>query len=146
VRAIRLVLLTVALLLTGCEVVSGTAVADDSEFAFGEAFVLPGGHEARNAETGLALEFSDVLEDSRCPTRVNCFWTGQARIRLTVTRPGHDPTTVEFNTNPAPGLTVESVRVDDVTIDLRSLDPYPETPEDGLTLSDYRATLVVTRG
>jgi hypothetical protein len=139
-----LALVAAALALAGCETVSGTAVADDSEFRVGEAFVLPGGEEATNTEAGLALDFSNVLEDSRCPTQVECFWTGQARIQVVVTRPGGDPVTIEFNTNPAPSENRQSVRVGDVTVELQKLDPYPETPDDGLALSDYRATLLVS--
>jgi len=43
------------------------------------------------------------VEDSRCPTQVNCFWTGQARTALDVQPDRSGWTRVEFNTNPAPG-------------------------------------------
>lgn len=145
-RYLLLAAAVAACTLAACQAVSGTAVADDPEFVFGETFVLPGGQEMRNLQTGVSIRFSDVLEDSRCPTRVECFWTGQARIEFQVARSGRQTTTVEFNTNPAPGMNVQSVRVDDVSIDLTSLDPHPESPDDGLALTDYRATLLVRQG
>ena len=52
------------------------------------------------------------------------------------------PTTVEFNTNPAPGQTVKVADVGPYSIELQSLDPYPQTP-DAIAFKDYRATLVV---
>ena len=33
-------------------------------------------------EKGLSVTFQDVLEDSRCPSNVQCFQAGQARISL----------------------------------------------------------------
>lgn len=65
---------------------------------------------------------------------------------IQIARSGQEPTTVEFNTNPAPGVNAQSARIDDVSSELKSLDPYPETPESGLALADYRATLLVREG
>lgn len=131
------------LALTGCAV-SGTAVADTSEFTLGEPFSIRGGDESTNPESGLVLRFADVLEDSRCPTEVECFWTGQARILVEAQPAGGDATSIEFNTNPAPGENAQSARVGDYTVTLETLDPYPETPEDDPVLDEYEATLLVT--
>ena len=38
-----------------------------------------------------------------------------------------------------------TVDVDDYTIELKSLDPYPQTPDDRIALEDYTATLLVQR-
>jgi hypothetical protein len=86
-----------------------------------------------------------VLEDSRCPTTVECFWTGQARVTVTVTHAQHATSTVEFNTNPAPGQNKQTVDVGDYTIDLQSLDPYPETPDAAIAFDEYRVTLLVRK-
>ena len=82
------------------------ARADVPEFGLNEAFTLGGGQDALIPGENLRLRFTDVLEDSRCPTQVECFWTGQARITIAVQPEGDGSTTVEFNTNPAPGQTV----------------------------------------
>jgi hypothetical protein len=74
---------------------------------------------------------------------VQCVWTGQARIAIVVQPDSTAPTTVEFNTNPAPGQTVNMATVGAYRIELRSLDPYPQTPEDPIAFEDYRATLVL---
>lgn len=128
----------------GCQA-SHEAEADPVEFALGQEFPLSGGQEATISGENLRLRFTDVLEDSRCPTEVECFWTGQARIAVAVEPVGRAATTVDFNTNPAPGQNVQTVDVDDYTVALKSLDPYPRTPDDRIALADYKATLLVRK-
>jgi hypothetical protein len=121
------------------------ARADVPEFTLNQAFTLAGGQEALIASEKLRLRFAEVLEDSRCPTQVDCFWTGQARIAISVYPEASSATKVEFNTNPAPGQTVKVAEVGPYSIELQSLDPYPQTP-DAIAFEDYRAALVVRRG
>ncbi|SEH59892.1 hypothetical protein SAMN04489835_1868 [Mycolicibacterium rutilum] len=126
-------------LLAGCH--GPAASADPVTAALDQPFVLSGGQEAALAGTPLRLRFTEVLEDSRCPTEVECVWTGQAR--LTVVADTGRPSTLEFNTNPAPGQNRQSIRTDGYLVTLQALDPYPRTPDDAPALPDYRATLVV---
>ena len=121
------------------------ARADAPEFSLNEPLTLRGGQEGLIGGEKLRLRFTDVLEDSRCPTQVECFWTGQARIALSVQPDGSGSTRVEFNTNPAPGQTVNVAGVGPYSIELQSLDPYPQTPDDPIPFEDYRATLVVQK-
>jgi hypothetical protein len=133
-----------ALAMTACQA-SGKAEAGPVEFALGQQLPLSGGQEATIAGENLRVRFTDVLEDSRCPTEVECFWTGQARIAVAVEPAGRAATIVDFNTNPAPGENVQTADVDGFTVELKSLEPYPRTPDDGVALQDYTATLVVRR-
>lgn len=121
------------------------ARADAVEADLGQAFALPGGQTAAISGEPLRLRFAQVLEDSRCPTKVECFWTGQARIAIAVEDAEDSPTTVEFNTNPAPDQNRQTVQSGEFVIELQSLQPYPETPDDAIALQDYRATLLVRR-
>ena len=122
-----------------------TARADVPESNLNEAFTLAGGQEGLIPGEKLRLRFAEVQEDSRCPTQVECFWTGQARIAISVQPDGSGPTTVEFNTNPAPGQTVKVGQVGQYSIELQSLDPYPQTPDNRIAFEDYRAALVVRK-
>ena len=133
-----------AVALMGCQL-SHEADADPVEFTLGKEFTLGGGQEAVLSGEDLRVRFTDVLEDSRCPTEVECFWTGQARIAVAVQPAGRPSATADFNTNPAPGQNVQTVRVEDYTLRLTSLDPYPRTPDDPIAFEDYRATLLVQR-
>ena len=135
-------LLALATALVGCQ--SLRADAAPAEYNLNEAFALGGGQQASIRGENLSLRFTDVLEDSRCPTQVDCFWTGQARIAVEVLPQGSAPTTTEFNTNPTPGQNLQTARVGEYTIELQSLDPYPQTPEP-IALEEYRAALLATR-
>jgi len=127
----------VSLLAAGCQVASADPGLDRD-------FTLGGGQEA--SVDGLRVRFANVLEDSRCPASVACFWSGQARLTVVAQTEGGPPTTVEFNTNPAPGQGVSSDQVGDYTVTMRSLEPYPQTPEDATPLEEYRVTLSVAKG
>jgi hypothetical protein len=132
------------LALGGCQL-SQRADAEPAEYNLNEAITLAGGQQAAIRGENLSLRFTDVPEDSRCPTQVECFWTGQARVSVVVAHNGGTPTTVQFNTNPAPGQNMQTVDVDQYGIELKSLDPYPQTPHDSPALEDYRATLLVRK-
>jgi len=120
------------------------AHADPAHFTLGQPFVLAGGEEATSTDGAVRLRFAQVLEDSRCPALVECFWSGRARIAVVVEPADAAPATVAFDTNPAPGTTVTTVRAGAYEVTLRSLDPYPQTPQDVIALRDYRATLLVS--
>ncbi|OBB36391.1 hypothetical protein A5752_17110 [Mycobacterium sp. 852002-51961_SCH5331710] len=121
------------------------ARADTVEARLDRPFVLAGGQQASLTGESLRLRFTAVPEDSRCPTEVECFWTGQARVIVMVDDGRAGEETVEFNTNPAPGQNRQTVQTGDYELTLQALDPYPRTPDDPSPLSDYRATLLVHR-
>lgn len=139
-----LLITALALALVACQM-SREADADPDEFTLGQEFVLGGGQEAVFSGNDLSVRFSELLEDSRCPTEVECFWTGQARIAVIVKPTGRPSTTAYFNTNPTPGENVHTVRAGEYSVELRKLEPYPRTPEDPISFEDYRATLFVGR-
>jgi hypothetical protein len=144
VNAFRLLMALTVMALAGCQV-SQRAEADPVEYDLNQVFTMGGGHEAVIRGEDFRLRFTEVLEDSRCPKLVACFWTGQARIAVLVLRAGREPTTAEFNTNPAPGQNVQTAQVGEYAIGLQSLDPYPRTPEESTPLGDYRATFSVRK-
>ena len=131
------------LTLLGCQA-DEPARADVPDFNLDEPLTLSGGQDGQLPSENLRLRFAKVLEDSRCPTQVECFWTGQARIAIAVQPGGGGSTTVEFNTNPAPGQTVKVAEVGQYSIELLSLEPYPQTP-DAIPFEDYRASLIVRK-
>lgn len=137
-----LLALVLGMTLVGCQL-SLKAAAEPVEFSLDKEFSLAGGQEATISGENLRLRFTEVLEDSRCPTQVQCVWTGQARIAFLVQQAGGEPTTVEFNSNPAPSQNFQTAQVGEYTVSLQSLDPYPQTPDQSIALEEYRATLVV---
>lgn len=108
-----------------------------------EPFALPAGETVGVADTGLYLTFTNVVEDSRCPTDVECFWTGRAVVEMEVQAKDDTPQTITFDTNPAPSELRDTIAVAGYAIHLQSLDPYPKTP-DPISFADYVATVIVT--
>jgi hypothetical protein len=135
--------LVAVLVAAGCQAAPATG-PDSGQFRLGEVFALGIGQDAIIVGEGLRIKFDQLLADSRCPRQVQCVWTGEARISVLVQQADARPVTVEFDTNPAPDQNRQTARVGPYAIALRSLDPYPETPEKILS-SDYRAALLVSK-
>jgi hypothetical protein len=144
VNKLWLLALVLGVTLAGCQF-SHKADADPVQFTLDKEFSLGGGQEAAMSGENLRLGFTQVLEDSRCPTQVECVWTGQARIAILVQPEGREPTPAEFNTNPAAGQNVQTIQVGEYTIRLQALDPYPQTIDESIALDEYRATLSVRK-
>ena len=81
------------------------------------------------------VSFIEVLSDSRCPTRVQCVWEGDATVRFGY-RFGRGPT-VPFvlRLTTAPRDTV----IDRVRVVFDSLTPTPEVPGTPIPAARYRA-------
>ena len=132
-------LLALAIALAGCQ---SQAAAAPPEYNLNEVFTLGGGQQASIRGENLSLRFTEVPEDSRCPTAVDCVWAGQARVAVDVQPQGSAPTTTQFTVNTS--QETPTATVGDYTIELQSLDPYPETTEP-IPFEDYRAMLLVTK-
>jgi hypothetical protein len=128
--------------LVGCQQ-GHQARADTVDATLDRPFTLAGGQQAAISGTPLRLRFAGVPEDSRCPAQVECFWTGRALVTVVVDSGTGEPTTVEFDTDPAPAQNRQTVPAAGHAVTLQALDPYPETPDPAIAFADYRATLVV---
>jgi hypothetical protein len=107
-------------------------------------FELAVGQEIALADTGLHLRFERLLEDSRCPRRVACVWSGQARPVVTIRGEAAPPETKEFSTFSRPPTTTDTHTYQDFSIKLIAVDPYPDAPGDPIPAGSYRITLLVT--
>jgi tetratricopeptide (TPR) repeat protein len=114
----------------------------DREAPLNQPFSLAMSQTAQLKETNFTLTFLEVLEDSRCPKLVNCFWSGQARIAIRVQTEQAETEQFELNTNPA--LKEDVVSYAGYSIRLIGLDPYPEDPDQPIPPEAYQATLLVS--
>jgi hypothetical protein len=129
-----IILLTViASIFMGC---SGTR--NDLRVRLGQEASLIIGQRVLVVGEDLSIEFTDVVEDSRCPRNVTCVWQGQAvcAIRITLGKSVNDLSLIE------PGLTDDytGVMFGDYIISFK-LNPYPENTA-GIAKEDYILTLV----
>ena len=78
--------------------------------------------EKRAPKSKLTVRFVEMVEDSRCPTDVNCVWAGNAKIKIRVSKNGrsHDLT---LDTN-GPS---QSAAAEGYTIRFVGLTPLPRS-------------------
>lgn len=74
------------------------------------------------AASGLKIAFVELVEDSRCPTDVDCVWAGNAKIKVKVTKGGRSKILdLEMVTNGvAPSFGGFRLKLKDLTPKLRS--------------------------
>ncbi|CAK8721339.1 hypothetical protein KKHLCK_10585 [Candidatus Electrothrix laxa] len=91
----------------------------------------------KKVNNDLTIRLTSVLEDSRCPTDMQCAWEGNAEIMLELS--GGDLETVHLNTGPQFPSTET---YNGYTITLQELKPYPT---EGMSIgeSDYIAVLSI---
>jgi len=95
---------------------------------------------AQVQHSDLSVTLTDVLDDSRCPSDVECVWMGNARVVLTLKKlPQGDPVQVELNTNPSFPQKVEFENYEITLVDLK---PYPVSTET-IDPRDYIAVLQI---
>jgi len=88
----------------------------------------------------IKVQFTDVREDSRCPSDVFCVWEGQATIALKITKDKKELR--EFTLTSRGGEPVTKT-FDGYSIKLVSVEPYP-TSTDKLEKDDYVVTLAIS--
>jgi hypothetical protein len=111
--------------------------------ALGEPFVLQPGQSVAVVD-GPRLVFTGVSEDSRCPTRVVCVWSGRAVIALEASVAGQPSATLSLATKHSPEPT-DRATYGGYEIRLAAIEPRPQDPNVTLPANVYRAELVVTR-
>lgn len=125
----RIFLLLIVVFL-GFSVVSAQP-AEQLSVKFGKQKMTKRGH--------ISVKFIEMIEDSRCPTGVNCIWAGVARIKIRVTK-NRKTADFELNTNQQdkPAL------FEGYSITLKGLTPSPSTTAK-YSQSAYTAALFVAK-
>jgi hypothetical protein len=75
------------------------------------------------------ITFTAVIEDSRCPTNVQCIWAGRAKVLVTITEKGKDAVEKEVilgETKPGENADKTVLVSNGATIMVSELKPYPK--------------------
>jgi hypothetical protein len=125
--------LLATLLVTGCGSTGKTAT-------LGKEFSLSVGESVLIRGENLEITFLKVVEDSRCPTGVQCIWEGRARSLVSFV--SNNKTEVELT---EPGLTDSPYQYTfrDYWIIFHLL-PYPEAGKE-ITADQYRLLMSVSK-
>ena len=90
----------------------------------------------------LRVTMNGLLEESRCPKSVNCFQAGRAVLAFLLER-NERIGMFELSTSPPDGST--RAYFQGYAVELLSVQPYPETPNDNTPAAKYLATIVVRK-
>lgn len=119
---------------------SHPAIPQRPPVAEGEEFQLAMGESVGVKGGAFVVEFSKVLDDSRCPMNARCVWEGNARIALEV-RESTRRQVIELNTSERfPTRSSVGENSKGFSIRLHHLEP---TPMAGVPTEGYVATLEV---
>lgn len=92
----------------------------DGQFSLGEHFELAYGATATCTCDSLSVKFQKVVEDSRCPSDVECVWAGRIVIELEVVIDGVAQTVTLSSEN-----NEEPATVGNYVITMGAVTPYP---------------------
>lgn len=106
-----------------------------------EEFTLALNQTAVIETENLAVTFTGVSEDSRCPSDVVCVWEGQARVSVRVDRAGAQLGEIELILR-AGNLEMARETVGGYVVQAVRLEPYPVSTAP-IKAEQYRLTLVV---
>lgn len=109
---------------------------------FGEQFQLKIGEVARINSGEVEITLLDITEDSRCPSDLNCFWSGQIQITVKTLLNKRDLGNLNFIYN-ASRKDLALKNIDNYLIEFIKAEPYPKSNQK-IELSDYVFTLVVS--
>lgn len=150
-KVVTLILLLMILAVVACSSTDTTSPTDEPDptampdtltIQLGQPITVPRGETAVLPAADLSLTFVDLLDESRCPSKVQCVEAGEARISIRVSKNGAEAETLEMNTNPP--LKQDVVTFGAFQIQLTALDPYPEEIHQRISARLYEATFVVT--
>lgn len=93
------------------------------EFVLGDTVSIKMKETVYLQNSGISIKFDDVLEDSRCPIDVMCFWEGNASVSLIFLErfSRHD---IILNTYSSFG---KDTTINNYKITLIDVHPYPES-------------------
>ena len=99
---------------------------------------LKPGESASSPDGSVTITFVEVVQDSRCPSDVECVWAGNIQVLIEV----HQGTELQQYTLTLPPLEGDTsvFTLADYTIELKDVQPYPVST-DPIDLADYTITL-----
>ena len=89
----------------------------------------------------IQIRFSKILEDSRCPSDVQCVWEGNVRIQLDILKEERELRSIDFSLG-ADNIT-RMYLLDKFYLELIRVESYPTSSSDETLPSDYSAVFVV---
>jgi hypothetical protein len=115
---------------------------NSAEVVLGKEFTIDFGQTIEIKSENLKIQFLNVLDDSRCPSDVQCIWAGQAKVVLDIHKDdqknlGNYEFVVSAGDSPVQNREGYSVK-------LVRLEPYPVSTKT-IEKSEYKINLIVSK-
>jgi hypothetical protein len=107
-------------------------------FTLGDTLTLSYREIAENTQSRISIEFDSVLEDSRCPEGLMCFWEGNARLSFLFKEPDGRH---RFALNTYSGFTRDTL-ISDYRISLIAVLPHRQNGQE-VDQKDYMAVIKI---
>lgn len=91
----------------------------------------------------IKIKFLNIVEDSRCPSDVQCVWEGQTKVMLGIARNNLSLGNFVL-TSRAGHEDLAAKKFDRYSVKLIKVDPYPKANQK-IEISDYVITLTITK-
>lgn len=108
----------------------------------GQTFSLQGGQTARITAEDLTISFDRLVQDSRCPSDVQCIRAGDVTLGLTVSKAS---TTQTLELTAGAAESASSAKFGDYSLKLTEVRPTSKTSTQTLTVADYTISLNVSK-
>ena len=112
-----------------------------SQARLGQEFFLAIGQAINITGEDLKVKFIEVVEDSRCPSDVECLWEGKVSCIIELSQNGITDKTVLTQPGLIDGYAVERYRLYELKY---RIEPYPESTKK-INSSDYRLLLTFSK-
>jgi hypothetical protein len=118
-------------------------IGDDSLSELGSQFELKINQTTAIESDNIKVKLLNVMNDSRCPSDVQCIWAGQVSILVNVTKNNVNLGDVTLTLGAGnPDLAVKNVG--DYTVEVIEVNPYPISTHK-IKPSEYIVTLKVSK-
>ncbi len=117
----------------------------------GQEVTLDFGEQVVLVDGSLSLTFERVVDDSRCPTEVNCFWSGMVVVAVEAEANGHPAQTLLLGgSTDSSGGAMRAVPAQQAQptasiagyeVQLLAVTPYPAQVSSQSSAADYRIIL-----
>jgi len=109
------------LIINGCAdnpvSIDNVSLNSDFKIKYGQSVYIP--------DENLFIAFQDVVEESRCPEGMECFWQGTAKIKLFI-RQGNDTMTDTVETYLPQSIVKIGQINNSYLFDVKDVEPYPQ--------------------
>jgi hypothetical protein len=110
---------------------------------FGQQFELKLNQSASINSGEVKVNFLRVIEDSRCPSDVDCVWSGQIQVAVSVSVKGSVPKTLSL-INRARSKNISTKKFKKYSIEFVKAEPYPKNRNQKTKPADQTISLIVS--